>query len=207
MKYLWDEYRGLITFTLIYLLCAAYFYFSRGNWEFVAYLGVTIGIGLLLMGTARKSGLDHLVLWMLSIWGLLHMLGGILPVGDTVLYGWRIYPFMDRGGDFYILKMDQVIHFYGFLTAAIVMHQLISRRSVAWVHPGMLIFFAAIGSLGLSAVNEIIEFIAFASLEETGVGDIYNMGLDLIFNAAGALAGACIQQRRHASAQEATKPG
>ncbi len=201
MKYLWDEYRGLISFTLIYLAGAAYFYISRGNWEFIAYLGVTIGIGLLLMGTARKSGLDHLVLWMLSFWGLLHMLGGILPVGDTVLYGWKIYPFMDHGGDFYILKMDQVIHFYGFLTAAVVMHQLIARRSQQWVHPGMLIFFAAIGSLGLSALNEIIEFIAFASLEETGVGDIYNMGLDLIFNALGALAGAFLQQFRHAKSQ------
>ena len=89
------------------------------------------------------------------------MLGGILPVGDTVLYGWRIIPLIDRGGDFFILKMDQVIHFYGFMVAAIVMHQLIAKRSVDWVHPGMLIFFAAIGSLGLSAVNEIIEFLAF----------------------------------------------
>ena len=196
MKTIWAEYRWLISFTLIYLIGAAYFYYTGGNWEFIAYLGVTVGIGLLLITTARKSGLDHLVLWMLSIWGLLHMLGGILPVGDTVLYGWRIYPFLDRGGDFFILKMDQVIHLYGFMVAAMVMHQLISKRSVDWVHPGMLIFFAAIGSLGLSAVNEIIEFLAFASLEETGVGDIYNMGLDLIFNACGALAGAFIQQYR-----------
>ena len=196
MKYLWNEYKWLISFTLIYLAGAGFFYITRGNWEFIAYLGVTIAIGLLLMATARKSGLDHLVFWMLSIWGLLHMLGGILPVGDTVLYGWRIYPFLDRGGDFFILKMDQGIHFYGFLVAAIVMHQLIARRSVEWVHPGMLIFFAAIGSLGLSALNEIVEFLAFANLEKTGVGDIYNMGLDLIFNACGALTGAVIQQLR-----------
>ena len=205
MRHLWNEYRFLISFTLFYLVGAAYFYISRGNWEFIAYLGVTVAIGLLLMGTARKSGLDHMVLWMLSFWGLLHMLGGILPVGDTVLYGWRIYPIMDRGGDFYILKMDQVIHFYGFLTAAVVMHQLIARRSQEWVHPGMLIFFAAVGSLGLSAVNEIIEFLAFASLEETGVGDIYNMGLDLIFNAAGAVTGAFVQQGRYNRRMSAEK--
>ncbi|MCP4191843.1 MAG: DUF2238 domain-containing protein [Planctomycetaceae bacterium] len=196
MKYLWDEYRWLISFTVFYLLGAAYFYGTRGNWEFIAYLGVTMVIGLIVMATARKSGLDHAVLWMLSIWGLLHMLGGILPVGDTVLYGWRIIPLIDRGGDFFILKMDQVVHFYGFMVAAMVMHQLIAKRSVDWVHPGMLIFFAAIGSLGLSAVNEIIEFLAFATLEETGVGDIYNMGLDLIFNALGAVVGATFQQFR-----------
>ncbi len=196
MKEIWETYRWLIVFTLAYLLGAAFVYGSRGNWEFIAYLGVTIFIGLIILASARTSGLDHMVLWMLSIWGLLHMLGGVLPVGDTVLYGWKIYPFLDRGGDFYILKMDQVIHFYGFMTAAIVMHQLIARRSIANVHPGMLIFFAAVGSLGLSAVNEIIEFLAFVILEDTGVGDMYNTGLDLIFNAAGALVGAFWQQAR-----------
>jgi putative membrane protein len=201
MRHIWNNYRWLILFTLTYLLGAAYFYGRQGNWEFIAYLGVTVFIGLVILATATKSGLDHLVLWMLSVWGLLHMLGGILPVGDKVLYGWRIYPFLDRGGDFFILKMDQVIHFYGFMAAAIVMHQLIAKRSIQSVHPGMLIFFATMGSLGLSAVNEIIEFLAMVSLEETGVGDIYNMGLDLIFNGAGALAGAFLQQWRFAAAR------
>ncbi|MGC9450149.1 MAG: DUF2238 domain-containing protein [Oceanipulchritudo sp.] len=198
MKNLLNEYKGLILFTLGYLVVAGFFYVSRGNFEFIAYLGVTLGIGLLILATARKSGLDHLVLWLLSFWGLLHMMGGLVPVGDTVLYGWRIVPILDRGGDFYILKMDQVVHFYGFMAAAVAMHQLIARRSLRGTHPGMLIFFAVAGSLGLSAVNEIIEFLAYVNLEETGVGDLYNMGLDLIFNALGAVAGAFWQQRRFA---------
>jgi len=197
MKHLWNQYRWLIIFTLAYLGIAAFFYVAKGNFEFIAYLGVTLLVGLLVLGTAQKSGLDKMVLWLLSIWGFLHMMGGLIPVGDTVLYGWKIFPFLDRGGDLYILKMDQVIHFYGFMAAAMVMHQLISRRSISAVHPGMLIFFATMGSLGLSAVNEIIEFLAYVSLEETGVGDIYNMGLDLIFNAIGAIAGAAWQQYRY----------
>ncbi|NDV62927.1 DUF2238 domain-containing protein [Puniceicoccales bacterium CK1056] len=200
MKTIIQEYRWLILFNVLYLAVAAGFYSARGNFEFMAYLGVTLFIGLLILGTASKSGLDKMVLWMLSIWGFFHMLGGLLPVGDTVLYGWKIYPFIDHGGDFFILKMDQVIHFYGFMTAAIAMHQMIGKRSIAGVHPGMLIFFATMGSLGLSAVNEIIEFIAYINLEETGVGDIYNMGFDLMFNAAGALVGATWQQRRFAQA-------
>jgi putative membrane protein len=196
MKELLREYLYLVSFTVLYLLGAAIAYGSQGNWEFIAYLGVTLIVGLVVLSTVKKSGLDHFVLWLLSIWGLLHMLGGILPVGDTVLYGWRIVELIDRGGDFFILKMDQVIHFYGFMVAAIVMHQLIAKRSANGTHPGMLIFFATMGSLGLSAVNEIIEFLAYINLEETGVGDIYNMGLDLMFNAAGALTGAVLQQAR-----------
>jgi putative membrane protein len=202
MKHLWEEYRWLILFTISYLFAAGFFYISRGNFEFIAYLGVTVLIGLLILATARSSGLDHMVLWLLSFWGFLHMLGGLLPVGDTVLYGWRIIPLIDRGGDFFILKMDQVIHFYGFMAAAIAVHQLIARRSLPGTHPGMLIFFATIGSLGLSAVNEIIEFLAYVNLEETGVGDLYNMGLDLIFNAIGAITGAFWQQARWNKSQD-----
>jgi putative membrane protein len=196
MSNLLKEYRYLVIVTLAYLLGAAIAYGSRGNWEFIAYLGITVFVGLVILSTVKKSGLDHFVLWMLSFWGFLHMLGGILPVGDTVLYGWRIIELVEREGDFFILKMDQVIHFYGFMTSAIVMHQLIARRSQPGIHPGMLIFFATMGSLGLSAVNEIIEFLAYINLEETGVGDIYNMGLDLIFNAIGAITGAVWQQWR-----------
>lgn len=196
MRGTFSEYKGLILFTVAYLLVAAGFYISRGNYEFIAYLGVTVVIGVLVIGTVRQSGIDRLALWLLSGWGLLHMLGGIVPVGDTVLYGWRIYPFIDHGGDYYILKMDQVIHFYGFFTAAMVMHQLFAKRARGGVHPGMLIFFATMGGLGLSAVNEIIEFLAYLNIAETGVGDLYNMGFDLIFNAAGALAGASVQQFR-----------
>ena len=56
----------------------------------------------------------------------------------------------------------------------------------------MMIFLAWIGSMGLGALNEVVEFIAFASLARTGVGDLYNTGLDLIFNLFGALAGSLI---------------
>lgn len=190
------HYRWLVLFTLSYLLAAAGFYLSMGNWEFVAYLGVTLFVGLLILSTVKRSGLDRVALWGLSIWGLLHMMGGLIPVGDGVLYGWKIYPFFDGGGEFYILKMDQVIHFYGFGVSAVVMHQLIASRSNPGVNPLMLIFFAWVGAMGLGALNEVVEFLAFVGLDETGVGGVYNTGLDLIFNLCGAMTGAILQQVR-----------
>lgn len=86
--------------------------------------------------------------------------------------------------------MDQVIHFYGFGVAAIVVHQLLACRMPERVSGAMLIFLAWIGSMGLGTFNEVVEFLAFVSLDETGVGDIYNTGLDLCFNLAGAVTGA-----------------
>ncbi len=196
MPSIYFRHRYLIGFTLLYLLIAACFYVSRGDYEFIAYLGVTIAVGSLILTTIRQSHLDGVALWALSIWGFLHMLGGLLPVGDGVLYGWRIYPFLDHGGDFFILKMDQVIHFYGFGAAAVVMHQLIASRTRPGTSAGLVIFLAWAGAMGLGALNEVVEFLAFVSLEETGVGDVYNTGLDLNFNLAGALVGALVESRR-----------
>ncbi|MDX1680073.1 MAG: DUF2238 domain-containing protein [Akkermansiaceae bacterium] len=193
----------LIGLSLTYMLVTGGFYIARGNHEFIAYLGVCLGVGAIILWTLPRSGLDGLALWGLSGWGLLHMLGGLVPVGDTVLYGWRIIELVDGKGDFFILKMDQVVHFYGFAVAAVLVHQLLDRRMTAQVSGGMRIFLAWIGSMGLGALNEVVEFLALVSLENTGVGDIYNTGLDLCFNLVGALAGAWFSEQRSKPKQPA----
>lgn len=187
---------ALVIFNVIYLCAFILYYLSKGNYEFLLYIGVVVVIGLITISTLKYSKLDLTVLWGLTIWGLLHMLGGSLRVGDGVLYRYRIIELINRGGDFYILKMDQLIHFYGFLITAIVIYQLLQHRMNPREHWRMMIFISWIGAMGLGAVNEVIEFLAFVVFTETGVGDVYNTGLDLIFNMTGALVGACIQYWR-----------
>lgn len=184
---------GLCIFNLLYVIPFTIFYLMQKNYEFLGYIAVLVIIGLVIMFTLRRSKLDYLALWMLSIWGLLHMLGGGLMVNGHTLYGTHIVDIIQGEGQFYILKMDQVIHFYGFLTSAIVVFQLLSLgfKNIK-DSKKLMIFLAWIGSMGLGALNEVVEFIAFISIEHTGVGDIYNTGLDLIFNMLGALVGAFI---------------
>lgn len=195
----------LIGTSVLYMLVAGGFYIAKGNHEFIAYLGVSLGIGAIILYTLPSSGLDGLALWGLSGWGFMHMMGGLVPVGDTVLYGWVIIELFNGQGDFVILKMDQVIHFYGFAVAAIVVHQLLACRMPSRVSGAMMIFLAWIGSMGLGAFNEVVEFLAYVSLDETGVGDLYNTGLDLCFNLIGAFCGAFFSEYRscRAEAQQA----
>src|SRR3989344_1404933 len=211
----------ILAFNALYLLIFAIYYISIQNYEFLVYILVIVILGLILGINLRKShfdvkvfelnrntlniqkskkknqGLfDNLVLWLLSIWGLLHMIGGGVKIAGTKVYALRLIDIVNNGGDFYILKMDQLIHFYGFFVAAILVYQLLmATGSNASKSPKLMVFLAWIGSMGLGALNEVVEFIAFISLAQTGVGDMYNTGLDLIFNLAGALVGAFVAHK------------
>ena len=187
----------ILFFNLLYIIPFAIFYLLKGNYEFLVYIGILVLIGIIIITTIKKSKLDYLALWGLSIWGLLHMLGGGLRINGSTLYSQHLIDIIDKGGQFYILKMDQLIHFYGFLVAAIVVFQLLAPHFKDINNSKLAIFLAWIGSMGLGALNEVIEFIAFISLKNTGVGDVYNTGLDLIFNLIGALVGAFIAHYWH----------
>ena len=182
----------VVIFNLIYILAFAFYYTFIGNYEFLVYISAIVILGLILVSNLHKITIDYLALWGLSIWGLLHMLGGGLKINGHTLYSQRIIHLFDGGGDFFILKMDQFIHFYGFAVAAILVFQLLAPNFKNVEKSKLAIFIAWIGSMGLGALNEVIEFIAFVSLTQTGVGDLYNTGLDLIFNMLGAFAGSFI---------------
>jgi putative membrane protein len=139
---------------------------------------------LLLLGTITHTKLSLVSVWGLSLWGFLHMAGGGIPVGDGVLYGHIIYPIIDRGGEFVIFKFDQLVHFFGFGVATLVMYEIIKPRWRGSL--GLLAFVVALAGMGLGALNEVVEFMAVVFMPETGVGGYYNTGLDLVFNAIGA---------------------
>lgn len=181
----------ILIFNAVYLLAFGAYYVSIQNYEFLIYISVIVILGLVIGVNLNKSHLDNLVLWLLSIWGLAHMIGGGVRIAGNTVYSLRLIDIIDRGGGFYILKMDQVIHFYGFFVSAILVYQLLkATNSDALKSPKLMIFLSWIGSMGLGALNEVVEFVAFVVLANTGVGDIYNTGFDLIFNMFGALIGA-----------------
>lgn len=183
-------------FNLLYIIPFTLYYLSLKNYEFLIYISVIVFFGLIIGLNLNRSKLDNLVLWLLSIWGLAHLIGGGVRIEGKTVYSLHLIDIIDKGGQFYILKMDQLIHFYGFFVCAILIYQLIiATGSVASKSPKLMIFLAWIGSMGLGALNEVVEFIAFIALAETGVGDVYNTGLDLIFNMAGALLGAFVANK------------
>ena len=148
---------------------------------------IIIGTLIALVGLSlRKGEYPVAMLWALSIWGLLHMAGGGVPVAGSVLYNLRLVPLVENEF-YYILKYDQLVHAYGFGVTAWVLHHLMVRHYPATTGTATAYVYPALGAMGLGAVNEIIEFTAVLLVPDTNVGGYYNTALDLCFNALGAV--------------------
>ena len=179
-------------FTAAYILAASAAAVWGGNREFVFYIAVMLLLAAAVYLIDRRIRFSPLVLWGLSLWGLAHMAGGLVPVPESwpisgdirVLYSWWIIPGY--------LKYDHVVHAYGFGVTTWVcwegLQSVLRGRGMADVRPtvGMLVLCGA-ASMGFGALNEIVEFVAVLLVPETNVGGYVNTGWDLVSNLAGVM--------------------
>ena len=183
-------------FTLCYLMPATVFAGVRGNHEFLLYIAVLFVLGGVVWELHRRINLAQVSLWALSIWGLAHMLGGLLPVPENwpingeirVLYSLWLVPGY--------LKYDQVVHAFGFGVTTWVCWQglkaaFVSRGVVVRPTLGLLTLAAAAG-MGFGAMNEVVEFAATLLVPETNVGGYLNTGWDLVSNLVGVVVAAVL---------------
>jgi hypothetical protein len=177
-------------FTFSYLIAALLLAVVRGNLEFLFYIVVMLVLIGAVYAVDRAVGLSTGVLWALSLWGLLHMAGGLLTVptswpvssGSRVLYTLWLIPGR--------LKYDQIVHAYGFGVTTWVCWQGLRaaiRRRGGQATPTLgLLVLAAAAALGFGALNEVVEFVATLLVPETNVGGYRNTGWDLVANLTGA---------------------
>ena len=177
----------IIAFSTLYLLAGGIYFLRDINNEFVIYVAVIVAIFIGVFTTLRHTKFPLWMLWLLSLWGLMHVAGGAVQVDGGVLFAYKIYPFLDWGGDFYILKYDQVVHAYLYGLVGLMAHHTLRIPLQVKEHTFLVGLAAAMISLGISGLNEIMEFLIAVTLEENGVGGYENAMLDLIFNFSGAV--------------------
>lgn len=154
-----------------------------GNQEFLLYAGVIVAISALAARYQRRVELPMSLLWGLTAWGILHLVGGNLPAGDTVLYGVILVPLAPEWS---ILRYDQLVHAYGFGVATLVCHHFLRPYLREGARGFGLAVLIALMGVGVGAMNEVLEFVAVVVFPETGVGGYTNTLLDLVFNLIGA---------------------
>ena len=173
-----------VLFNLAYIIPFTIYYLSIKNYEFLWYVVVLVGFALLIGLTLRKTNFDYLALGGLSLWGLLHMTGGGLIVGENVLYAFEVWKIANVG-DTYFIKFDQFVHAFGFGVSTIVAYQLLKPR-IKKMNLSLLYGLCVFIAMGAGALNEVVEFIAVVVAPATGVGGYFNTGLDLVSNMIGS---------------------
>jgi hypothetical protein len=201
----------VLGFTLTYMAVALAASLRGRSGEFLLYLAVMAILLAVVAIVHLRVGLHAATLWGLSLWGLAHMAGGLMPVPASwpiegkshVLYNLWIVPGL--------LKYDQVVHAYGFGLVTWVCWQglrgAFARRGVT-VRPtvGLLTLCAAAG-MGFGALNEVVEFLATRVMPETNVGGYANTGWDLVANMVGCLAAAVLLYARRSPSPNGASSG
>lgn len=185
----------VLGFTVLYLLPFTGLALTRSNYEFLLYSAVVMVLLAWIVWKQPTVKFEPAILWGLSAWGLLHMAGGNLRVGDGVLYSVQLVP--------RLLRYDQLVHAFGFGVATLVcfhiLRPFLREDAARWRTLAVLV--VLMGS-GLGAINEIVEYVAVLIMPETNVGGYDNAMMDLVFNLIGGIAAACwLTWRRRRSAQ------
>lgn len=184
---LWNRGTILVAgFTAAYVALSTPWALLSGNNEFIFYILILVVMAALIGYLHARVRLSLGALWCLSLWGLAHMAGGLVPVPE----GWPIngdvrvlYSMWFVEG---LLKYDHVVHAFGFGVTTWVCWQCL-RSLAPNVEPrfGPLFLCVAAG-MGFGALNEVIEFAATLMVPETNVGGYINTGWDLVSNMVGA---------------------
>ncbi len=182
---------AVLAFTLLYIAGAAVYFYTTGVKEFTFYLLVLLGIVGFIAWLLPKMKLPTWSLWLLSILGLLHAMGGGVKVHGDVLYNFVLIPIVNNGvNGITIWRFDQLVHPYGTAVAAVILYFVIARA--AKLPRIWMVVIAALAAMGIGSLNEVIEFITKITIPHTDVGGYNNTALDLCSNLVGSLIGSSI---------------
>lgn len=163
-----------------------------GNYEFAVYAGVTALLLGMLHATDSRFAYPSLALWLFDLWMLLHVLGGMYPVGGGVLYSHVLIPLI--GEPYLVLKYDQVVHAFCYFVIALLAWSVTSKIAAPGASFGLLAAMTVLAATGVGGLNEIVEFTTTIFFE-TNVGGYENTAIDLVMNLLGALLAVPVMRR------------
>ena len=188
VRLLAHEHRGLTGFFVAYYLLLIAYGLATEATQTVFYAVFVLGAAAVVALLYAGARLSTLVLWGLALWGLSHMVGGIIELGGVTMY--------ERPVDAGEFRFDKVVHFFGFGFATLAAYELLRHRVGRAAPANSVAITAAFVGLGVGAVNETIEFLITLLPRESNVGGFSNTGWDLVANAAGAASASLIAPLR-----------
>jgi uncharacterized membrane protein YjdF len=163
---------------------------AKSTTTYVAVVSTAVAVVSLMQ---RRRPLPPPLVAALGLLAVMHLAGGLITVGNDVLYNAWI------GND--ALRFDHVVHPLGVFLGALVLWHWFGETEDTHA-PSPVVW--ALAGLGLGALNEVVEFAATLAHNGAHVGGYENTGWDLVCNIAGAIAAGQVIRRR-LSARFATR--
>src|SRR5690242_17276082 len=104
----------VLAFTLTYMAVATVASLRGHSGEFLLYVVVMAVLLAVVAVVHLRIGLPTAALWGLSLWGLAHMVGGLMPVPTSWPIGGQTHVLYNLWLVSGWLKYDQLVHVYGF---------------------------------------------------------------------------------------------
>jgi hypothetical protein len=175
--------RGAIQIVAVALAGFCGYGFATGSPSTVGYVFSVLVIGAAIVWL-RRAVVPDLLAMALAIAAILQLAGGLINVGQNVLYNASVGPYSKALGT-HLLQYDHVAHAYVSFVIAFACWVMLAAPHAA-AHRRELVILAVGAGLGLGALNEMVEFLATLAHHGAHVGGYWNMGWDLVCNFIGA---------------------
>lgn len=180
---------GVVVFTLLYQSALASWAITQNNYEFLYYSAIQLGFAALLYFAHKRIHYSINLLWLLSLWGLIHLAGGLVHVPESWVEAGTSRSLQDLKV-ISNLSYQHIEHFYGFFLVTWVSWQtlcsIIHTRYQRRLMPSFgLLVLCATSSMGYGAFNELAEFLATKIIAETQITGYQDTSWDMVANAAG----------------------
>jgi uncharacterized membrane protein YjdF len=147
-----------------------------------------------LVWRVRRAPLPGPLVIALAVDAAAHLAGGLVAVGDDVLYNASIGPRV-ASLHTHLVQYDHFVHAFGAFLATLTLWVLLAPPTSAAVDRRNLMVLCMIAGLGIGAINEVIEFLATIAHSAAHIGGYNNTGWDLVSNTIGALAAVPLMHR------------
>jgi len=174
-----------------YLVALGGFGLAAGSQLAVPYV-VIVAVAFVGLAVAdERFRFSGVVLVGLTLWGLGHLVGGIVELDDGRIFYNVVFARW--------FHFDNIVHFVGFGTAGLACWEALRAGWLGStdVGPVATVAFVALLGCGVGAVNEVVEFAFTLVVADSQVGGYQNTGRDLVANLLGGLlAGGYAVRRR-----------
>jgi uncharacterized membrane protein YjdF len=167
--------------------------FATGSSNTVTYVTSIVAIGFAIRGLRRTPLPDALAL-ALALHAVFHLAGGLVNVGNDVLYNASIGP-MVSALHTHVLQYDHLVHAFGSCVGTLTLWTLLAPEPTSRASGRNLAILCVLAGLGIGALNEMIEFLATIAHSGAHVGGYDNTGWDLVCNTIGGLVAAGVIER------------